>query len=104
MSSIQGSTSDYGAAADAANSAFAVPKFSGRIERLSKQFNEKYAEFNVISNNAKALRSEMDDITAMFDTITNRGLFRTALEASKECREKLEVHVVSEDCSVEFRC
>jgi hypothetical protein len=39
-------------------------------------------------------------VGAMFDTITNRGLFQTAMEALHECTKKLGAQVVIEDGSV----
>ncbi|KAJ4381517.1 hypothetical protein N0V86_002877 [Didymella sp. IMI 355093] len=72
-----------------------VPKFGARIEELAKQYNEKKSEFEAISDSIKTLLFERDDIKAMLDTITNQGLFNTALEALEECLRKLESQVVS---------
>jgi aspartate ammonia-lyase len=72
-----------------------VPKFGARIEELAKQYNEKNSKFEVISDSIKTLLSERDDIRTMLDTITNQGLFNTALEVLDECMRKLESQVVS---------
>lgn len=67
----------------ASNSADSVPTFGARVEELAKQYNEKIKEGEVILKSVKSLHSECDDIRAMFDTITDQGLFDTALQALK---------------------